>query len=455
MTNENALFEEDFDLEFDDFETEAVKPDLNIPVEPQELAPMTEDEDGFDTEDMIGAMPISDGGARPVPGISALFFYETANTAQLFRTVAQDRRMSRVSLDVHGGGLSAAIQYLSENATPNLIVVESQDAARQLVTGIDQLAGNCEPGVEVIVLGSQNDIGLYRQLMSRGISEYLVPPIEPIGMINSISDLFADPEAPFLGKSIAVVGAKGGAGASTIAHNLAWAISENVGMNTTLVDLDLTFGTTSLDFNQENAQTVIDALMAPERADAAVIERLLTSATDRLSLFTAPATVQSMDEIPPESYDYVIEVVRQIVPYVVLDLPHVWSRWTEQTLIGADEIILVCKPDLATLRNAKNLAEHLTAARPNDSAPRLVINMAGMPAEIPVKEFAAALEMDPQIVLPFDPKLFGQASNNGQMLSELQADSKPSLLIDELASTLTGRSAAPQQKTLLQKLLGK
>ncbi|MEO1028043.1 MAG: AAA family ATPase [Pseudomonadota bacterium] len=462
MSTENTLFDEDFDLDFEGEEfaaDSALDEDLSEEFASKPEIEPVEDEpvDVYAPDEPIpyGAAPITEGGARPVPAISAIFFFETTHTAQTFRTVGQDRRMSRVAMEVHSGGLAAAIAYMSENATPNLLVIESGEASRQMLAMVDELASHCEPGIEVLIIGSQNDIGLYRQLMSRGISEYLVPPIEPIGLINTISDLFADPEAPFLGKSIAVVGAKGGAGSSTIAHNLAWSIAENVGMNTTLVDLDLSFGTTSLDFNQENPQTVLDALLAPERADAAVIDRLLTVATDRLSLFTAPSTIQSVVDIPNEAYDYVIDVVRQVVPMVILDLPHVWSKWTEQTLIGADEILLVCKPDLATLRNAKNLADHLTAARPNDSAPRLAINMAGMPSEIPVKEFSAALELEPEIIVPFDPKLFGQAANNGQMLSELQADAKPSVLIDQLASTLTGRTAAKPEKSFLQKIMGK
>ena len=228
-------------------------------------------------------------------------------------------------------------------------------------------------------MGATNDIALYRQLVSRGVSEYLVPPVKPLNLIRAIGNIFADPDTPFLGKSISVVGAKGGVGASTIAHNLAWSISENARLNATLVDLDLSFGTTALDFNQEGAQTVADALLAPERADEAVISRLLTKATDRLSLFTAPATINDDLEIPTEAYDVVIQGVRRTTPYVVIDLPHMWNSWMSATLISSDEVILICQPDLASLRNGKNIIDKLKAERPNDNPPRLVLNMAGVP----------------------------------------------------------------------------
>ncbi|MEM8616448.1 MAG: pilus assembly protein CpaE, partial [Pseudomonadota bacterium] len=223
------------------------------------------------------------------------------------------------------------------------------------------------------------------------------------------------------------------------------------------VDLDLSFGTTALDYNHDAQQTVADALLAPERVDDAVVSRLMSKATDRLSLFTAPATVSQLLDIEPEAYSVVIDGVRRVMPYVVLDLPHVWNRWTQQTLISSDEVILVCQPDLASLRNGKNMLDQITAQRPNDAPPRLIVNMMGVPKrpEIPVKDFAAAVGVEPDIVLSFDPQLFGTASNNGQMISEANATAEASLEIDRLASILTGRQVEQETKSFLKKLLRK
>jgi pilus assembly protein CpaE len=167
--------------------------------------------------------------------------------------------------------------------------------------------------------------------------------------------------------------------------------------------------------------------------------------------------VSTESEIAAGAYDAVIQAVRRTVPYVIIDLPHIWTNWIRDALIASDEVILVCQPDLASLRNGKNILDRLKSERPNDSEPRLVLNMAGVPKrpEIPVKDFATAIGIEPEIVLPFDPELFGTASNNGQMISEAQNDAKSSLAIDHLASALTGQSVDVPQKTLLQKLLGK
>ncbi|MEL7452637.1 MAG: pilus assembly protein CpaE, partial [Pseudomonadota bacterium] len=318
MANESALFEDDFtiDLEDDDAaiaadETppEAAEPLVADPVEPEPEASHV-------------PLPEPEGGDRPIPAISIRVFVEVQSTTDLVETVALDRRMARADIETIQGGLLAAIDYLQTNVTPNLLIVESHLPANEMIAQIDALAEHCDEGVQVMVIGATNDIALYRQLVARGVSEYLVPPVMPLQLIRAIGGLFSDPETPFLGKSISVVGAKGGVGASTIAHNLAWSIAENARLNTTLVDLDLSFGTTALDFNQEGTQTVADALLAPERADDAVIARLLTKATERLSLFTAPASVADVLDIPTEAYDVVIQGVRRTTPYVVMDLPH-------------------------------------------------------------------------------------------------------------------------------------
>ena len=462
MSNENALFDDDFEDVFSEDSMSDHTPsdiDLNevddsVDQAVAEGAPM-----GLTADNDTHGLGHSEqsGGDVMLPAISIKLFYERAETRGLLEVSAQDRRMGRATVECIPGGIPAAIAYMSENPTPNLLMIESSESAGQVVREIDALAEHCDETVKVMVIGAVNDIMLYRQLIARGVSEYLVPPFQPLQIIRSIGELFVNPDSPFVGKQISVVGAKGGVGASTIAHNLSWALAENVKVNTTLVDLDLSFGTTALDFNQETPQTVADALLAPERADESVIERLLAKPTDRLSLFTAPATINQIMDIPDEAYTTVIEGVRRNVPYLVLDLPHIWSSWMLSTLIASDEVIVVCQPDLASLRNGKNMIDQLKAKRPNDHPPRLVLNMSGVPKrpEIPVKDFAAAIGVEPDVILPFDPELFGTAANNGQMISETDPASKSAQAIDHLASTLTGRAVEPQEKSFLKKLLGK
>ncbi|MEM6625477.1 MAG: AAA family ATPase [Pseudomonadota bacterium] len=393
-------------------------------------------------------------GDRPVPRISIHAYCQRPATQTLLQASGRDRRMSNASLEVLTGGVAAAVERYTVETTPNLIIVECTSDAQTVLAELDMLAEHCDEGVKVIVIGLANDIRLYRELMRRGVSEYLVPPLEPVQLIRAISSLFVDPDQPFFGRTIAVCGVKGGGGASTLAHNFAWAVSERLQQNATLIDLDLNFGTTGLDFNEEGAQSVADALLSPERFDEAVLDRLITKATERLSLFTAPATLDRTYDFDPDVYSAVLEQVRKSVPFVVMDMPHIWSDWFKGTIVSADDIIIVAGPDLASLRNGKNLIDFLKAARPNDNAPHLVLNMVGMPKrpEIPVKDFAQAIDTEPSLVMPFDPQLFGTAANNGQMIADVSVDSKCTQGIDYLASTITGREMQAEQSSLLSKL---
>ena len=397
------------------------------------------------------------GGDRTIPRIAIHAFCVRTQLLGLMRTIMKDRRMKNVSMDVFEGGMQVAVNHYVNETTPNLLILEGTGEPRQLLAELDALAAHCDENVRVVVIGHTNDIRFYRELMRRGVSEYLVAPVDPVQMIRSISALFTDPEAPFVGKTIAVTGVKGGVGASSIAHNLAWALSERVKINATLVDLDLNFGTTGLDFNHDATATIADALMSPDRFDEAVMGRLVSKITDRLSLFTAPATLDRTYNLDPETYVRVLEQVRSSVPFVVLDMPQVWSDWFKGTLVGADEIIVVAGPDLASLRNGKNMIDFLKAARPNDNPPKLVLNMVGLPKrpEIPPKDFGQAIGIEPTLVLPFDAQLFGTAANNGQMIFDVAPESKCAQALDQLAVMLSGREIQKAKPSMFKKLMGR
>ncbi|MGH6992827.1 MAG: hypothetical protein ACREEH_05760, partial [Caulobacteraceae bacterium] len=202
-------------------------------------------------------------GGASAPRITVHAFCLDDDTAELMRGVARDRRMERATTTVRSGGLTAAVELYQNQPTPSLILVEARSDAEELLRPLAALAEVCDPGTKVIVIGSANDIALYRELMRRGVSEYLVPPLSTLQVIGAITSLYADPAAPFMGRQIAFCGARGGVGSSTLAHNLAHQLSERMSTGTVIVDLDLAFGTAGLDFNQDPLQGVADALAQP------------------------------------------------------------------------------------------------------------------------------------------------------------------------------------------------
>src|SRR5215467_5260770 len=340
---------------------------------------------------------------RPVPRISIHAFVEFPDTGAALQRAGTDRRLSKAHLNVQLGGISGAVEHYNGIVTPNLLIVETSLNGQAALDELDKLAHVCDPSTKVIVLGRTNDVELYRELMRRGASEYLVAPINPMHLIEVISGLYLEPGASPIGRVITFVGARGGVGASSLAHNVGWCIAEELQINTTIIDFDLPFGTVGLDFNDEPGQGVADALSAPERLDDVLLDRLLMKRGDHLSLFTAPAALEREYEAGPDAYESVLEAVRQTTPCVIVDMPHVWAPWVKATLIGSDEIVLVATPDLASLRNAKSLMETLKHNRPNDAPPRLVLNHVRQPEppEIPAKDFAETLGVEPACVMGF------------------------------------------------------
>ena len=389
-------------------------------------------------------------GDISVPRITIHVFAQQADTADAVGKASSDRRLARANTIVRQGGLAEALANYDNESTPSLIVVESLEPAAELLEGLDRLAEVCDPGTKVVVIGGHNDIALYRELMRRGVSEYLVPPLQPLQLIRTITSLYADPANAFVGRTLAFVGAKGGVGASTIAHNVGFGLAETMQSNTVIVDFDLAFGTAGLDFNQDPIQGVADALSKPDRLDPVLLDRMTARCTDRLSLFAAPASLDDDYEYSAEAYEEVSNRIRATAPFVVYDLPHLWSGWMRKTLLAADEVVIVATPDLASLRNAKNLLDLITKARPNDAPPKLILNQVGMPGrpEIPVKDFAKALGVEPTLCLPFDAKLFGQAANNGQMIQEVNAKAKASEGLAQFVQALSRREAPVAKSTV-------
>jgi pilus assembly protein CpaE len=395
---------------------------------------------------------------RPVPRISIQAFCETDGIAVPIERAGEDRRMSKAHLKIHMGGIPTAVEFYQGAPTPNLIIVESRNEPSQLLESLSHLAELCDPSTKVVVIGHYNDVALYRDLIKAGVSEYMVAPISLADIVGVITHIFVDPQADPIGRSIAFVGAKGGVGSSTIAHNVAWAMSNLFSSEVVVADLDLAFGTANINFDQDPAQGMAEAVFSPERIDEVYLDRLLAQCAERLSLLAAPSTLDRVYDFDADAFSQIIETAQRSAPLVVLDMPHLWTAWSKQTLLQSDEIVITATPELASLRNTKNLVDMLKRTRPNDAPPKLIINQAGVPkrTEISVADFSDPLGITPISVIPFDPQLFGNAGNNGRMLGEMDAKHPTVQAINEIAHVLTGRAEIKAKaKPGISSILGK
>lgn len=412
-----------------------------------------EDHTGEEGSDMAALRSV-----RPIPRISIQAFCETEAVASPIERAGQDRRMMKTHLKVHMGGMATALEFYQTAPTPNLIVLESRSEPKELMALLQRLSEYCDPATKVIIIGHYNDVGLYRELMRAGISEYMVAPVAMSDIVGVVANIFVDPDAAPMGHSVAFVGAKGGVGSSTIAHNVAWSISTLFNSEVVVADLDLAFGTANINFDQDPPQGMAEAVFAPDRVDEVYLDRLLTQCAEHLSLLAAPSTLDRTYDFDGDAFSQIIDTAQRSAPVLILDLPHVWTAWAKQTLINADEVVITATPELANLRNAKTMIDMLKKLRPNDAPPKLILNQVGMPKrpEIAPKEFADPLGIEPLAIIPFEPQLFGKAGNSGRMIGETDAKSPITQQLAEIARVLTGRGEIKTKKrSSLGGLLGR
>ena len=389
-----------------------------------------------------------EGGEKALPQISIHAFCDRNETAACINEMTRDWRMRRANTKIYMGGLQAAIDFYHKENTPALVIIETGMRGPELFSQLETLASVCDEGTKVVIIGAANDIRLYRQLMDKGVSDYIVPPLHPLNLIRSISELYSDPETPFLGRAIAFFGAKGGVGSSTLAHNMAWVLAEHLQQDTALIDLDSSWGTTALDFAYDSASGLEEALSEPERLDETLMDRIMVRHTAKLSLLPTASSLNTKPVFDADAYEAIVNAVRGISPLAILDVPHFWADWTTNVLTTVDDVVITATPDLANLRNTKNLIDFLRAQRPNDPDPLLVLNKTGRcknPGdEIGVDQFGATVGLEPSLVIGFDPDTFSRASNDGKMLSEMK-DAAPIIPgLEYLGSRLrTGQFGTP------------
>ena len=402
--------------------------------------------------------PSATGAIAIVPRINVQAFCIQPDTVENIKAAFADRRMSRAHVTVMTGGIPAAVRLYQTQNTPNLLIVESDAARDGLLDSLSSLAEVCQPDTKVMVIGHMNDIILYRELIRQGVSEYIVAPIAPIPLIETISALYRNERAVPIGRVIAFMGVKGGVGSSVISHNCAWELARTIDVETTIIDLDIAYGTGALDFNLDASGGIMEALAQPDRVDPLLLDRLLVRLGGKLSLLGGPGGVDKDVVIEAHAVETILTAMRASVPLIVVDIPDVWAPWVRFTLLHADQVVLTAEPDLASLRNARALVELLKAARPNDPPPMVVLNQVGMPKrpEISAADFKKAIGADLTSVIPFDPQNFGAALNSGKTLFEAAPRSKVADLLRKLAVDLAGERSAkptPAGGSLVKKIL--
>jgi pilus assembly protein CpaE len=343
-------------------------------------------------------------------------------TADLIRPVAVEHGWAPEK--VNKGGLRNAVQSLSVSASPNILFVDLSESGDPL-NDINALAEVCEPGTVVIAAGQVNDVRLYRDLVASGIQDYLLKPFTP----DQLRDAFAAAQLTISGPRVnepsaerphivaAVIGVRGGAGASTVASSIAWLMGDKAGRTTALLDLDIHFGTGALSLDLEPGRGLTDAIENPSRIDGLFIERAMVRANDKLSVLSAEAPINQPLLTDGSAFFQLQEEMRAAFETTVLDLPRPMLVAHPHLVHDAHVCIVVVEFTLAATRDAIRILSWLKANAPQ-SRVLVVANKVQGGQEISRAEFEKSIERKVDVVIPYDQKAAVQAAKLGQPLAK-------------------------------------
>jgi pilus assembly protein CpaE len=344
----------------------------------------------------------------PVGRCELMAFVSDAESRAFLQNCLSD--LSFFNARILSGGIVRAIRHFGSERSPNILIVDVSDVDMPS-SRVHELANVCEPAVTVIAIGNRNDVGLYRDLMKAGISEYIVKPVTSELLAHALSSgstaTAVTPIYQKRGKVVGVVGARGGVGATTLAVNLAWYLANRQGRRVALVDLDLQNGGCALSLNVSPTGGLREALMNPVRIDSLFLERAMTKHSDGLFVLCSEEPLRDEIGFTAEAVSTLINALRAQFHYVVVDVPRFTAAPYRLALDVADRRIIVVDRTLLSVRDTARLQEALSGS---DAARRnlFVVNRSGEGGrkEVTLEEISAHCSVSPKLVIPFLPKPF-------------------------------------------------
>lgn len=370
----------------------------------------------------------------------------------VFLEDSQDIEMVREALkslnikksDIIKGGVKEAIELVSNKKSPPYLIIDVSKSELP-VSDLNRLADLCDPTVNLIAVGLRNDVGLYRDLMRLGISDYLVKPLFSDILNHSLKTFFLGEEnskktLSKTGKIIVFVGARGGAGTTFLATNFAALVSSEKSRRVALLDLDLHFGTDSLYFDLKSNAGLREVLENPDRIDPLFIERLLIPVNDRLSIVSSEENLDEEIAYKTQGINTLLQILAEQFHYVTIDVPHYSNTTTQSVISQAHIMVLITDASLAGLRDAGRL---LRLFGPEEGGRKVVvvINKSGLysKGEVKVADFENTLSHKISHVLPFDKNTPMDFVNNGKILVEEKSALANSIreLVDDIIGPKT------------------
>lgn len=354
--------------------------------------------------------------------------------------------------------LQEAVRRLQKAATPRTLLVDLAGCADPIIE-LGKLADVCDEGTQVVTVGEVNDVRLFRELMAFGVQDYLVKPMLPTDLARALKRITEEPEAPPKpqenGQLIAVVGTRGGIGATTTAVNTAWLLAKQPQRRVALVDFDVFFGTCSLALDLEVGRGFREALENPARIDALFIERAMVRVEENLFLLSAEESLENRVILDPKPLELLLTQLRHDFTHVVIDLPRFAARTQLSLFTAPAAVVIVSDPSLPGMRDTLRLhtffKKYAAHANLQVALNRVGANRA---AELATKDFEQGSEAKVGQLIPFDAKLFAASATSGKPIGKLQPRAKATAAFQSLAVALSGAGDAPAKAAVWKRWIG-
>lgn len=383
-----------------------------------------------------------------LPGARVALFSTDHETREAFAALETDWRYARVRMEAHEGDVELAIRHYTETAAPDLVIVQTETIDGAFTERLEALASHLSENTAAIVIGPVNDVNLYRRLVNMGVSDYLVKPIQPGPLGEDIASALLEQIGTADSRMIALLGAKGGTGVTTLTEALAWSIAGDLEQKTFLLDAAGGWSTLSVGMGFDPSTTLHEVVRAAAEGNEDSLTRMIHKADEKLFILSSGGDVMLDDPVEPEQYEIFLDYLAGLYPVVLIDLSSSTSGLKRAVLARAHLTMLVTTGMLPSVRAARTLLQEIKQIRGGSIEDvEVILNMQGYSSkfEVPKAQIVQGLERPPSVVIPFDPDLFvsveseaaklGAHKNGGSVINELLAPVRQVLSLSPAAKT--------------------
>lgn len=399
-----------------------------------------------------------------LPAAKVALHVKDSETREAASRLAKDWRFARITFDIHEGSIETATQFYKDKPSPDLVIVETSTIENEFTDRLTALAENCSENTSAVIIGPVNDVYLYRKMIDMGVSDYLVKPVTIDVLTDVISKTLIEKFGAPDSKLIAVVGAKGGVGASSFANAVSWSIADRLDEKTIMLDAAGGWSYLSVSMGAEPLTNFSEITRLASGTDEAAFNRMVLKPSEKLSVLATGAEPMLDDQSNPAGFELLINKLMVTYPVVVADLSGASAAVKRVAIARAHEIIVVSSPSLPSLRGARSLIQEIKTLRgDSDRNVHFVINKSGEATglEVSAKDIETALDRKPALTIPYDPKAFMASESQGKKLHEIKAGEAITASILNLlrgimnAKTQSGTGLKTEDKSLMGGLLSK